>query len=180
MASHPVGVIPSITQQGNPNYMGPKYPPPAPAPTPQRAPLQIMPVMPFIPPWTPPPTPPLNLNMEAPPVLTAPAYPPDAPNVPRALRDRVQDFAMGAGMFGLLMGTFESQGSLWQIAIWTLGFATLGAWAGVLRWGMECIFAFVSDALDAVLDACVKPLGLLLKVVLGLAAAAFVIGLFLH
>lgn len=74
------------------------------------------------------------------------------------------------------MGAFESQGSLWRIAIWTLGFATLGAWVGVLRRGVERVFAIVSEAPDAVLDACVKPLGLLLKIAIGLAAAAVVIG----
>lgn len=177
MASHPSGVIPSITQQGNPHYMGPKYPPPAPASAPQQAPL---PIMPFIPPWTPPPMPPLNLNMEAPHVHAKPAHfpdPPEAPDVPRTLKSWVLDFAAGAGLFGLVMGTYESSGSLWQIAIWTLGFATLGTWAGVLRWGMERVFVVVSDALDAVLDACVKPLGL---VAIGLTAAAFAIGYFLR
>lgn len=90
----------------------------------------------------------------------------------------MQDFAIGAAMFGLLVGAFESQGSLWQTAIRTLGFATVGAWVGVLRWGMGRVFVLVSDALDAVIDACVKPLGLLLKVAIGLAAAEFVIGCF--
>ena len=135
----------------------------SPPPAPQKAPVQSMPVLPFIPPWTPLPMPPLKVSMEAPPVHAAPAYfpdPLDAPDAPRTLQSWVLDFAASAGLFGLVMGTFESSGSLWQIAIWTIGFATLGAWAGVLRWGMERVFGLVSDALDAVLDACVKPLGL--------------------
>ena len=176
MASHPPGVIPSITQQGSPHYIGPKYPPPAP----QKAPVPSMPVLPFIPPWTPPPTPPINLNIEAPPVHAAPAQfpdPLDASDAPRTLQSWVLDFAGGVGLFGFVMGTYESSGSLWQIAIWTLGFATLGAWAGVLRWGMERVFTVVSDALDAVLDACVKPPG---RFASGLAAAVFALGYFLR
>lgn len=170
MASHPPGVIPSITLQGDPHYMGPKYPPP-PAPRPV-----LLPVMTTIPQWAPPvspPSPPVVPGVATPLVNAAPSDRPDAPATSRTVKEWVQDCAAGAAMFGLLMGAFESQGSLWQIAIWTLGFATLGAWAGVLRWMMGRVFVLVAGALDAVLDACVKPLGLF---AIGLAAAAFLIG----
>ena len=174
MASHPVGTIPSIATQGDPHYMGPKYPTPAPVPAPPPAPLPVVPVQH---PWAPPRVPPLPPSMKVQPVEAAPSSPADVPAASRTLQDWVQDFAAGAAMFGLLMGAFESHGSPWQIVVWTLGFAALGAWAGVLRWGMERFITAVSDVLDAVLDACARPLGMF---AIGLAAAAVVIGHFLR